>query len=66
MYRRPCRLGRKRSSEGCRRGERQRKMAASWPGGIMTSMAGGKDGGGGKAAAVVLPIVRHGYCCVVF
>ena len=41
-------------------------MAASWPGGIMTSMAGGKDGGGGKAAAVVLPIVRHGYCCVVF
>jgi hypothetical protein len=29
-------------------------------------MAGGKDGGGGKAAAVVLPIVRHGFEVLMF
>ena len=42
-------------------------MVASWPGGILASMAGRKDGGGGKAAAVVvLPIVRHGFEVLMF
>jgi hypothetical protein len=40
-------------------------MAASWQGGIVASMAGGRDSGGGKAVAVVLPIVRPSWfrCC---
>ena len=60
------RVGRKRRSEGCRWREAGETMAASWPGGILASMAGGKDSGGGKAAAVVLPIVRHGFEVLMF
>ena len=48
------------------RREAGEKMAASWTVGVLASMAGGKDGGGGKAAAVVLPIVRHGFEVLMF
>ena len=41
-------------------------MTISWTVGVLASMAGGKDGGGGKAAAVVLPIVHHGFEVLMF
>ena len=55
----PCRAGRKRHAEGCRRREAGETMAASWTVGVLASIAGRRDGGGGRSAAVVLPIV----CC---
>ncbi len=60
------RVGRKRCSEGCCWREAGETITASWPGGILASMAGGKDGGGGKAAAVMLPIVCHGFKVLMF
>jgi hypothetical protein len=36
-------------------------MAPSWTVGVLALMAVGRDGGGGRAAAAVLPIVRHGF-----
>ena len=56
----PHRAGRKRRSEGCGRGERQGKMAASWTVGVLASMAGGRDGGGGRTAAAMPSILHHG------
>jgi hypothetical protein len=56
----PHRAGRKQSSEGCRRREAGKTMAASWTVGVLASMASNRDGGGGRTAAAVLPIVQHG------
>ena len=57
----PHRAGRKRRSEGCRRREAGETMAPSCTVGVLALMAVGRDGGGGRAAAAVLPIVRHGF-----
>jgi hypothetical protein len=42
------------STEGCSRREAGRAMAASWAGGVLVSIGGGRDDGGGRLAAVVL------------
>ena len=46
------------STEGRSRGEAGETMAASWTGGFVASMGGGRDDGGGRTAAVVGN--RHG------
>jgi hypothetical protein len=48
------------STEGCSRREAGRAMAASWAGGVLASIGDRRNDGGGRAAAVVLPILRHG------
>ena len=56
----PPQAWRKRCTEGCRRNEAGEIMAALWLGGIAALKGRGRDAANGRAAAVVLPILRHG------
>jgi hypothetical protein len=71
MYWLTYRVGRKRSWEGCRLPQERGRgtMAASWPGGIVASMAGGRDGEGGTGSgcgATDCMFARHGFVVVMF